>query len=73
MTQPATPESVRGNFNNVSLESRGHTFALSRQGDQFWVELPDVDWRNHDLTVPLDPAITARTAQHTPLSSSAAA
>lgn len=61
MTQPATPESVRGNFNNVSLESRGHTFTLSRQGEQFWVELPDVDWRTHDLAAQLDPAITART------------
>lgn len=37
MTQVASPTSVLGDFNEVSLEYFGRKFHLSRQGDEFWV------------------------------------
>ena len=45
MTQEATPEAVRGNFTNVTLTLHGESFQLSRQGDEFWVEMVDPDWK----------------------------
>ncbi len=44
MTQWATPESVVGDFENVTLELLGKTYHLERRGDEFWVELEDQDW-----------------------------
>jgi hypothetical protein len=45
MTQWAQPETVRADFNNVTLSSNGKTYNLSRRGDEFWVDLenPDTD------------------------------
>ena len=45
MTQVASPESVRGNFQNVTLKLRDETFHLERRGDEFWVEMVDPDWK----------------------------
>lgn len=45
MTQHATPESVRGNFDGTKLNLDGELYALERRGDEFWVELVDPDWK----------------------------
>lgn len=45
MTQVATPASVRGDFENVTLRLRDETFHLQRRGDEYWVEMMDPDWR----------------------------
>ncbi len=44
MTQQATPESVRGNFTNVTLILNHEPFHLTRRGEDFWVEMVDPDW-----------------------------
>ncbi len=42
MTQLPTPENVIGDFNDVSVRFKGHTYNLERRGDEFWAELPDL-------------------------------
>ena len=37
MTQVASPESVKGDFNNQTLEYFGKRFHLERRGDEFWI------------------------------------
>ena len=44
MTQIASPETVRGNFANVTLELDGEVYRLERRGDEFWVDMVDPDW-----------------------------
>jgi len=44
MTQRATPETVIGDFNGVTLQSWDRTYRLERRGDEFWVEMVDPDW-----------------------------
>ena len=46
MTQRATPEAVRGDFNDVTLRFKDETFHLSRRGDEFFVEMVDPDWKH---------------------------
>lgn len=46
MTQRATSETVLAPFDDVSLEVDGERFRLERQGDEFWVEMIDPDWKN---------------------------
>jgi len=46
MTQLATPETVIGDFDDVTLESGGRTTHLSRAGDEFWAEMVDPDWEH---------------------------
>src|SRR5438874_5839953 len=45
MTQVATPETVRGNFNNLVLNYEGDDHRVTRTGDVFWAELVDPDWK----------------------------
>ena len=45
MTQLPSRETVRGNFENVTLEFAGEKYHLERQGDEFWVDMVDPDWR----------------------------
>jgi hypothetical protein len=45
MTQLPSAQSVRGNFNNVTLEYAGETYHLEQQGDEFWVDMVDPDWK----------------------------
>lgn len=61
MTQPARPDTVLGDFSDVTLEQRGYVYKLSREGDEFWVEMPDLDWFNHDVREPLEPTEFGRT------------
>src|SRR6266498_2143678 len=45
MTQVASDESVRGNFDGVALELDGEVYRLERRRDEFWVEMADPDWK----------------------------
>ncbi|MHB8520090.1 MAG: multiheme c-type cytochrome [Limisphaerales bacterium] len=45
MTQYATPTSVVGRFDGVDLSLLGQTYRLERRGNEFWVDLPDPEWR----------------------------
>ena len=38
MTQIATPQTVRGDFNRRTVEAKGLVYKLDRRGEQFWVE-----------------------------------
>lgn len=44
MTQLPSPESVRGKFDEVSLELDGEQYRLERRGDEFWMDMVDPDW-----------------------------
>ena len=48
MTQVARPDTVipahSGQFDGITLESRGRQYQLSRRDDQFWVRMVDPDW-----------------------------
>ncbi|MBI3416815.1 MAG: C cytochrome precursor [Verrucomicrobia bacterium] len=44
MTQIASPESVRGDFENVTLTLDGEVYRLERRGDEFWVDMVEPDW-----------------------------
>jgi hypothetical protein len=44
MTQPASPETVIGDFDDVSLSDRGLACKLERRGDEFWIEMDDPAW-----------------------------
>lgn len=44
MTQAATPETVLADWDDVTLEDRGHTTRLTRRGDAMWAEVPDPLW-----------------------------
>ena len=44
MTQRATTESVRGDFNETALRFDSKTYQLKRRGDEFWCEMVDPDW-----------------------------
>lgn len=47
MTQSASPETVLGDFNNVTLHVDGEAFHLEKRGTEYWVEMVDPDWK-HD-------------------------
>ncbi len=42
MTQVATPQTVRGDFDDVTLRLRGYSFQLSRKGDEYWINMSDL-------------------------------
>ena len=45
MTQAATPESVRADFDGVVVEAvHGRPMRLQRRGDEFWAEFDDPGW-----------------------------
>jgi predicted CXXCH cytochrome family protein len=45
MTQLPSAQSVRGNFESVTLDYAGETYHLERHGDEFWVDMVDPDWK----------------------------
>jgi len=45
MTQPASPDVTRGEFNEVRLQFDGDDYHLQRRGNEFWAEMVDPDWR----------------------------
>ena len=44
MTQAAGPETILGDFEDVTLEARGHVTRLERRGDEYRVDLVDPVW-----------------------------
>jgi predicted CXXCH cytochrome family protein len=44
MTREATPENVKGDFANATLEYRGFTSRMTREGDSVFVTTLDPDW-----------------------------
>ncbi|MDB6053911.1 MAG: c-type cytochrome precursor [Verrucomicrobiales bacterium] len=44
MTQVPSPESVKGDFNHVTLKEGNKTYHLERREDQFLVEMVDPNW-----------------------------
>ncbi|HIE93578.1 MAG TPA: hypothetical protein EYQ83_12185, partial [Acidobacteria bacterium] len=45
MTQVATPDTVRADFDNVQVETAlGQPMALTHDGDEFWAEFDDPGW-----------------------------
>lgn len=44
MTQAASPQAIVGDFEDVTLESRGQTTHLSHRGDEYLVDMPDPAW-----------------------------
>lgn len=61
MTQRATPESVLAPFGGETIESRGRSYRLFRDGDEFFVDAVDLHWeyrqsdRGIDVTAISDP------------------
>ncbi len=44
MTQVVSPQTVLGDFDDVELRHGEWLVRLQREGDEFWVEMPDLDW-----------------------------
>ena len=66
MTQFASPESVKANFDHTKLEFMGETFELDRRGDEFWVTIDDQDPANSTAakTPPVRQRIGMLTGSH---------
>jgi len=70
MTQVASPATVRGDFDDVTLRSRGLVYHLERRGSEFWVDMPDpdADFANraremHRRVTERDPALPRKKAR----------
>lgn len=49
MTQYATPESVQADFSSVKLEYQGEHYLLEKRGDEFWADMPNLEWKRAQL------------------------
>ena len=49
MTQVASPESIVPSFDDVHLEAHTRSYHLTREGDEFWADMPDPDWEEAAL------------------------
>ena len=49
MTQIPTPETMRGDFNDMLLHLDGYDYRLERRGDEFWVDMVDPDWKYNQV------------------------
>lgn len=45
MTQLPSTQTVRGEFDNVTLEYAGEKYHLERRGEEFWADMVDPDWK----------------------------
>ena len=53
MTQVATPETVRSDFDNTMVQSvHGRPMQLERRGRELWAEFDDPDWKGIDGRLP---------------------
>ena len=52
MTQYASPESLKANFNHPPLTHLGQAIELEQVGDEYWVEMVDPDWTARKLANP---------------------
>jgi predicted CXXCH cytochrome family protein len=66
MTQYATPETVRANFDGVILTNDGTRFVLSRRRDELWVHMEHAGPMPEGLATPepLDIRVGLRTGSH---------
>lgn len=55
MTQLATPETAVGDFDGVTLESRGRTYRLETRAGKLWVETVDPSWERQLLLAGRNP------------------
>jgi predicted CXXCH cytochrome family protein len=49
--QPATAETMLGDFNNVTFKAGNETTRFSRNNHEFWVNTPGIDGKNADFKV----------------------
>jgi predicted CXXCH cytochrome family protein len=49
MTQYASPQSVKADFDDVALEYQGDKYRLEQRGEEFWAEMPDLEWKRAQL------------------------
>ncbi|MEO6679163.1 MAG: cytochrome c3 family protein, partial [Pseudomonas sp.] len=49
--QPATADTMLGDFNNITFKAEKETTVFSRKGDDFWVNTPGIDGKNADFKV----------------------
>lgn len=49
--QPATAETMLGDFNNVTFNAENETTRFVRKGEEFWVNAPGLDGKNADFKV----------------------
>lgn len=49
--EPATDETVHGDFNNVTFEHFGHTWRFFRKGEEFWVNAEDENGERKDYRI----------------------
>ena len=49
--QPATAETMLGDFNNVTFKAENETTRFSRNNHEFWVNTPGIDGKNADFKV----------------------
>lgn len=45
MTQAATPATVLAPFDGTTVEDAGQRWVVEQRGDEFWVEIDDLEWR----------------------------
>ncbi len=65
MTQAASPTSVVGDFENVTLTLRNRSYRLYRNGDEFWVDMEDPDWdESHGAAPRVQRKIVMTTGSH---------
>jgi hypothetical protein len=65
MTQVVTPQSVAGDFDDVTLSFDGIRYHLERRGDEFWVEMDDPAWDGPPELVPwIERRIVLSTGSH---------
>lgn len=57
MTREATPENVKGNFQQVEYEYQGITTRLTREGDAFFMTTVDPAWSLAKANQPNDPRL----------------
>lgn len=57
MTQEASPATVLGDFDDVTLHFLGYTSRLFRQGDAFFMDLIDLEWERATLAAGQQPTL----------------
>jgi hypothetical protein len=67
MTREATPENVKGDFNNAQYEYGGVASRMTREGDRFFIDTLDLNW-DSDLARQGMPREQGGTLQHRKIS-----
>jgi len=64
MTQVASPEAIAGPWDGVEIHARGVDYKLERIGDEFWVEMDDLEHRGEGLAPRVKRRIVQTTGSH---------